>query len=159
MSTTGLAPPTAPTWYFARMHNPWDSGSFRELLQRLMDAGSLSQRDVARYAGITQSQVSRWLTGNHRPQFDALQALAAAVRDRHPGLAPLMAALLQAAGYDGGTSQDGDGPLPDVEPPDPVKLLLPPDEYEALTPYMRAQLRKALENQARAMAEMLRPPA
>lgn len=43
--------------------------------------------------------------------------------------------------------------------PDPLQSLLPPDEYEALTPYMRAQLRKALENQARAMAEMLRPPA
>lgn len=46
-----------------------------------------------------------------------------------------------------------------AEAADPVKLLLPPDQYAALTPSMRERMREALEADARTYADMLRPPA
>src|SRR6185437_3820034 len=88
----------SPACYVAYMHNGWDSAKFRDLLKRIMDETGLSQRDVADLAGISRPQVSRWLSGAHRPNFDALQKFATAAR-RYPGQEDAVAGLLAAAGY------------------------------------------------------------
>jgi transcriptional regulator with XRE-family HTH domain len=82
------------------MHNGWDADRFRDLLKRIMDEASLSQQDVAAMAGISRPQVSRWTTGAHRPNFDALQRFAAAARARHLALAETVDELVLAAGYE-----------------------------------------------------------
>lgn len=147
------------------MHSGWDGARFRLLLQQVMaDVGLTQQQDIADLASVSRPQVSRWLSGAHRPGFDALQRLAVALRERRPDLGPAVSEMIQAAGYDG-TVQDASPPVgpgdtpPEAEAPDPVKLLLPPDQYEALTPSMRDRMREALEADARTYAEMMRPPA
>lgn len=143
------------------MQNRWEGPRFRELLQQVMDSAGLTQKDVAAIAGVSQAMASRWLRADHRPGFDALQRLAAAVRERRPSLAPVVNDLLLAAGYGSAVPPDSEPAAApaEVEPPDPVKLLLPPDEYAALGPYEREQARRYLERQARIYMETLRPPA
>jgi transcriptional regulator with XRE-family HTH domain len=76
----------------------------------MQDAG-LSRQDVATLAGVNPSQVSRWIAGANRPNFDALQNLARAVTERNsslpegercPDLPGALDALITAAGYGGG---------------------------------------------------------
>jgi len=81
------------------MHSPWDRTRFRRLLQRIMKDTGLSQQQVADAARISRSQVSRWQSGAHRPNFDALRRLATVLHRDYPDSADLGDALMAAAGY------------------------------------------------------------
>jgi transcriptional regulator with XRE-family HTH domain len=56
--------------------------TLEELIQKLIqtrkDLG-LSQREVAKRAGLRQSMISEWETGTHEPKFRSLQAWAQAL--------------------------------------------------------------------------------
>jgi len=88
-----------PDCYRARMHIPRDPARFRSLLSKIMKDADLGQQDVATLAGISRPQVSRWLSGDHRPGFDALQRFTGALQVSYPQVAGNAAELMQAAGY------------------------------------------------------------
>jgi transcriptional regulator with XRE-family HTH domain len=81
------------------MHSLRDPARFRELLSQIMTGAKLSQQDIASLAGVSRPQVSRWLSGDHRPGFDAVQQLASALQASYPQLAGDTVALVRAAGY------------------------------------------------------------
>lgn len=79
------------------MHGQWDKPRFRKLLAGAMEAYGLSQREVADLAGVSHSQVSRWMSGAHRPDYENTRQLGAALAERGRDLT---IPLLFAAGYD-----------------------------------------------------------
>ena len=85
--------------YVARVHATWDKARFGQLLRGIMDDTGLMALDVAHLAGISRPQVSRWLQGEHRPNFDALQQFTAALRMQYPWMSEGAAGLMAAAGY------------------------------------------------------------
>lgn len=58
----------------------------------------MSQRDLAKLAGVHHAQVSRWKSGTHRPDYESMARLGAALRSEHPELGDLTAGLLAATG-------------------------------------------------------------
>jgi transcriptional regulator with XRE-family HTH domain len=86
----------------------WNPAEFGSVLEAIKDATGMSQRDLAGLAGVHHSQVSRWKKGTHQPGYDKVVRLAAASRDKYPELGDLTPALLKAAGYGAGfTEQAG----------------------------------------------------
>jgi transcriptional regulator with XRE-family HTH domain len=81
------------------MHSRWDEAEFRRLLQSAIDDTGLSQREVAGLAGVSHSQISRWMNGLHRPSYDNVRQLAGGLQQLRPSLGDLTAPLLRAAGY------------------------------------------------------------
>jgi transcriptional regulator with XRE-family HTH domain len=82
------------------VHQNWDPERFGAALRKVQEITGLRQQDIARMAGRSRPQVSRWLTGAHRPDYDSLRQLADSLRG-YPGLDDLPARLMEAAGYDG----------------------------------------------------------
>ena len=71
---------------------------FGERLQRLMEMAGLSRRDLARFLGVTERTVQKWLAGGGRPKggnYYGIMQLSRAV----PGGFELM--LYGEAGADG----------------------------------------------------------
>lgn len=91
-----------------RMHTTppsgWDAPALADALQRLKDHG-LNNTQIAEYAKVSRSQVSRWVSGGHRPSYDALVKLSdnlMFVRWSHPAADQVRQALhdlFVAAGY------------------------------------------------------------
>lgn len=97
------------------MHQNWDPERFAAALREVQALTGLRQQDIARMAGRSRPQVSRWLTGAHRPDYDSLRQLAESLHGR-PGLNDLPAQLMQAAGYDG-SGLAADLPRPGYDDP------------------------------------------
>lgn len=81
------------------MHTPWDGTRFRELIELALGESGLSQRELAVMAHVSHSQISRWKAGLHRPSYDNVTALAAALAQAAPELSDMSGPLLAAAGY------------------------------------------------------------
>lgn len=90
--------------YGACMHNGWDPRSFGKLIEDIVRVAGISQNRIAALAGVHHSQVSRWKTGMHRPDYDQIAKLAAGLSEAHPELGALAPALFRAAGYGAGFS-------------------------------------------------------
>lgn len=73
----------------------WSASRIAAALARLEDTG-LSQPEMARQAGVSQSTVNRWSRGKVRPGYDAVRRLAVAVWRKQPELAR---ELVEASGY------------------------------------------------------------
>ena len=78
----------------------WDAPTFARTIKVLKDSG-LTATDLASLAGVSRPQVSRWSSGAHRPGYDPLKRLAAALLGQRPDLRSAVAALVTAAGYPG----------------------------------------------------------
>lgn len=82
------------------MHSKWDAARFRELLDGALTASGKSQRELAALTGVSHSQISRWKSGQHQPDYDNVCALAIALMRVAPQMGNLAGPLLTAAGYD-----------------------------------------------------------
>ena len=89
----------------------WDAPALADALWRLRDRG-YSASDLASLAGISRSQMSRWTSGGHRPGYDALRSLTAALLEANPTdeYRGIIADLCVAAGYPGIASDLGATP-------------------------------------------------
>jgi transcriptional regulator with XRE-family HTH domain len=54
------------------------TGRFRVVVKRMRQAAGLSQSELARRLGTTQSAIARWETGEVSPRLDTLERIAAA---------------------------------------------------------------------------------
>jgi len=90
------------------------------LLREIRQRADMSQDEIARLAGASRSQVSRWENGHHEPSYRKIRRLADALHDLDPGLDDLSGELVQAAGYDGGAA---DNAPPDASPDDELDAL------------------------------------
>jgi transcriptional regulator with XRE-family HTH domain len=97
---TGVCAAIPGPCYGACMHSRWDKPRFRDLLAQAMATAGMSQREAADLAGVSHSQISRWMSGAHQPGYENIRQLGAALRDRQPGMPDITAPLLEAAGYD-----------------------------------------------------------
>jgi transcriptional regulator with XRE-family HTH domain len=70
------------------------------LLREIRQRADMSQDEIARLAGASRSQVSRWENGQHEPSYRKIRRLADALRELDPDLDDLSGELVQAAGYD-----------------------------------------------------------
>lgn len=70
------------------------------LLREIRQRADMSQDEIARLAGASRSQVSRWENGQHEPSYRKIRRLADALHDLDPGLDDLSGRLVRAAGYD-----------------------------------------------------------
>lgn len=80
----------------------WHPQQFAATLQRVLDHLDLRQTDIATWAGVSQSQASRWVAGRSRPGHDTLQRLQHALLAHAPNdghLRDLVRTLGAAAGY------------------------------------------------------------
>lgn len=98
------------------MHQNWDPERFGAALRKVQEITGLRQQDIGRLAGRSRPQVSRWLTGAHRPDYDSLRQLAESLRG-YPELDDLPARLMQAAGYEGSAVVSADLPRPGYDDP------------------------------------------
>lgn len=80
----------------------WDAPALAAALRRLRDHGYRVQQ-LADLAQVSRPQVSRWAAGGHRPGYDALRRLAAALLNQEPGdgMRAIVRDLCTAAGYPG----------------------------------------------------------
>jgi transcriptional regulator with XRE-family HTH domain len=84
------------------MHSQtWDRDLFGQILGQVCDVADLSQADLARITGKSQSTVSRWTRSQNQPNYDALKRLVTSLRRTHPHLGDLPRQLMVAAGYGG----------------------------------------------------------
>ncbi len=81
------------------MHQGWDPGELSRLIDAIRESSGLTQRKLAALARVHHSQVSRWKSGEHRPAYDQITRLAAALAEDYPDLAEEATALPAAAGY------------------------------------------------------------
>jgi transcriptional regulator with XRE-family HTH domain len=100
------------------MLNDWSPEGFADTIAEIRHALDLGMQDVARLAGISRSQASRWGHGKHQPAYASVRQLAIAVRRR--GRRDLADMLMKSAGY---------AALPEGEPA-PEPELIPADEWE-----------------------------
>ena len=89
-------------------YEDWSAARIAAALARLEDTG-LSQPNMARLAGVSQSTVNRWSRGKVQPGYAAVRKLAVAVWRKHPALAK---ELVEASGY--AWAEPADAPEPDV---------------------------------------------
>lgn len=89
-----------------------DGRRLAELTRYILEDTGLSQRGLARLAGVSESQVSRWLHGDTQPKYETVQALATALARDYPGLAGVVPDLFAAAGYEGANLPPD--PRPDI---------------------------------------------
>lgn len=73
----------------------WDPTTLRKIIALT----GLQRKDIAALAGRSTPQISRWLSGEHRPEHGALRDLIVALRTRHPEVADLAQKLMTDAGY------------------------------------------------------------
>lgn len=98
------------------MHNDWSPEGFADAIAEIRRGLDLSMQDVARMAGVSRSQASRWSHGKHQPAYASVRRLAVAVRQRGRGV--LADQLMKSAGY--GALPEGEdsappGPLDDLK--------------------------------------------
>src|SRR6185312_6058238 len=94
----------------------WAPDQFAGVLAKIRDAMSLSAADLARLAGVSRSQASRWGRGAHQPAYPNVRQLGIAVYRDYPELAQ---ELMASAGYPRLTDDDlaaAAGPLDDLKP-------------------------------------------
>lgn len=92
----------------------WSPERFAAAVASILDAMDMSAADLARMAGISRSQASRWARGAHQPAYPNVRQLGIAVYRKHPELAQ---ELMAAAGYPPVTDNDLAGdPLGDLHP-------------------------------------------
>jgi transcriptional regulator with XRE-family HTH domain len=77
----------------------WDRDLLAETLRTIMDAAELNQADVGVMAGRARTMVSRWLSGEHRPEFNAASNFTTALARQHPDMTGLARQFMAAAGY------------------------------------------------------------
>lgn len=93
------------------MHIAWIPVQLAETLTAIQDVTGMSQREIARIAGVNRSQVNRWSHGESQPGYDKITRVALAIRQR--GHEALAQQLMTASGY--GVLPDGDT-APEAEP-------------------------------------------
>jgi transcriptional regulator with XRE-family HTH domain len=96
------------------MHT-WDKELLRRLLILIVDETGISQRKLADLAGVHHAQVSRWKSGMHRPDYESMARLGAALRSGYPQLPDMTQALLAATGRGAPDAPAGDA-IPDDAP-------------------------------------------
>ena len=99
----------------------WDAPALAAVLKALKDRGYTATR-IATLAQVSRPQVSRWSSGGHRPGYDPLRTLAAALLEEHPTeeYRAIVTDLCTAAGYPGIAADLGASPSPaKEEAPDP----------------------------------------
>lgn len=103
-----LLPPGFRTRCYGACMHTWDKELLRRLLVMITDETGISQRKLADLAGVHHAQVSRWKSGMHRPDYDAMARLGAALRRDYPRLPDLTQELLAATGRGTPGSPAGD---------------------------------------------------
>ena len=80
----------------------WDPETFTRALDHIKHHG-YTNTDLANMARVSLPQVSRWSSGKHRPNHQAIQNLSQAIREDAPAPSCLsaLATLCTAAGYPG----------------------------------------------------------
>jgi transcriptional regulator with XRE-family HTH domain len=81
------------------MVNTWDASAFASLLDEIRERTGLSQAAMARLAGFDQSRITRWKSGQNRPDYDSIVSLVTGVTGTHPGVMDMAPRLFTAAGY------------------------------------------------------------
>lgn len=81
------------------MQSRWQAAEFAKLFQRLLDAAGVSQAEIARRAGVSKGQISRWKNGESRPEYDLIEAVGDVLQKLVPAEPDVTARLLALAGY------------------------------------------------------------
>ncbi len=81
------------------MQSRWQQAKFSALLTDALARAGVSQAQVAEKAGVSHSQLSRWKTGTHRPDYDSLEAVGNVLAGLVLSEPDLTARLLALAGY------------------------------------------------------------
>jgi transcriptional regulator with XRE-family HTH domain len=84
------------------------------LLREIRQRADMSQDEIARLAGASRSQVSRWENGQHEPSYRKIRRLADALHELDPSLDDLSGELVQAAGYDSAPLAEASAPAEDA---------------------------------------------
>lgn len=88
------------TCYGACVHTTeWDRDLVRETLHEIMKSADLNQSAVGKLAGRHRSTATRWLSGEHQPDYEAAASFATALAQQRPDLGELAQRFLAAAGY------------------------------------------------------------
>ena len=116
-----VLPPIPQPCYRASVH---DMQRLGWLLREIRQRADMSQDEIARLAGASRSQVSRWENGQHEPSYRKIRKLADALHELDPSLDDLSGELVQAAGY-------GSADVRDM-PPRPRRPLFSDSELAAL---------------------------
>lgn len=129
----------------------WDSTTYAETLRAITATLDVKQARLAEWAGVGQSQVSRWVAGVSRPGYEALRALRSGILDHAPGdaeVAELVDRLGAAAGY----TELAGGPAPSTQADIPAEeveriraLGLSEADTEILLQIRRSQIRQLEE--------------
>jgi transcriptional regulator with XRE-family HTH domain len=93
------------------MHGSWDKEQFRDLLDKILDRTGLTHQAIAALGGFSPSRISRWRSGENRPDYDTIRALVAGLLADYPEAASIAPALFEAAGYAAPVIRD---PRPEV---------------------------------------------
>lgn len=99
-----------PDWAHGTAYGLHVRNSFPSFLKDAMAAVGLSQADLARHGGVSDSDVSRWLRGATTPSIEKLRAIAPALRLR-------LLDLVVAAGHLTPDEAGLEGPPPQPAPP------------------------------------------
>lgn len=77
----------------------WDPDAVGRAVRALVEATGMPGTDLARLAGVSPSQVSRWSQGRTRPRQEALVRLRRELDGRSAEIDALLVDLVRAAGY------------------------------------------------------------
>lgn len=89
--------------YGACVHQDWSPAELSRLIDQITADTGMSQRALAKIAGVHHSQISRWKSGGHQPGYDRITRLATGITEARPEIDPaIIPALYRAAGYGAG---------------------------------------------------------
>lgn len=94
----------------------WDRDLLREALEEIMDRAGLSQAAVGKLAGRDRTIANRWLSGVHKPAYDAATRFASAIAHQYPELSGLAQKFLTSAGYSPASVADVQAPAATNDP-------------------------------------------
>lgn len=98
--------------YRSRVQQPWDPARFRDLLDQVIERTGLTQRAIGERGGFDASRISRWRSGQNRPDYDSIVQLVTGLIRDYPEVADSASGLFEAAGYGPGVAITD--PRPDV---------------------------------------------
>ena len=108
------------------MHNDWSPEDYADTIAEIRRALDLGVQDVARLAGVSRTQASRWGHGQHQPAYATARRLGTAVQRR--GRGDLADRLMKSAGY-GPLPEGGPGPAPELTATDEWEQSVLDDRY------------------------------
>jgi transcriptional regulator with XRE-family HTH domain len=88
------------------MQRAWDGAAFGRLIDEIRTRTGLSQAAMARLADMDPTRITRWRSGDVRPDYDSVVRLATGITTAFPATVDVVPGLFAAAGYPPGGPPD-----------------------------------------------------